>query len=385
MSRAAVSLAFSAPLPRTAYFCARPTLWMTFGVVRGLRQIFQELKERRRLANEKPISRQSFECSHCGPLCLGRANDRRYRERSAEKRARLGHDQVGLKILPAEGRGIKVWKYQAISRVSHSRGIARLVHPGLEVSCLGWADTKQDSQHFRIAYALSQRRIETGATLLNKRKVESGSVGDGLEVVRWPKVGIGSGDPQKLSGTQTRDCLGKREAGIEIGVVRAAAIPSPPTGVNGELHEVCKTSDLLRSRRRATWQIAKMIQVDGIRVLRSQVRVDEREVSQLVLSVVVDVLVHVTVQPFPGSGERCIPTPSGDFTVLDACEFVVLLPNIRLDDFGRRQESENCCVSLFELAAIFLGQQPKARTCRTSCQSFLDERSPVRSIVQALR
>jgi len=105
---------------------------MASGVVRVLCQILQEFKERWRLANEKPIGRQGLECSHCGPLCLGRANDRTYRELSAEERARLGHDQVSLKILPAEWRGVEVRKHQAISRIGQSRGIARLDPPGLQ-------------------------------------------------------------------------------------------------------------------------------------------------------------------------------------------------------------------------------------------------------------
>ena len=39
-----------------------------------------------------------------------------------------------------------------------------------------------------------------------------------------------------------------------------------------------------------------------------------------------------------------------DFAVFDSPEFVVLLPKITLDDFGRSQEPENCRVSRYESA-----------------------------------
>ena len=55
--------------------------------------------------------------------------------------------------------------------------------PGLKVRCLGWADTEQDAQHFRIGDPLRQRWVEAGATLLDKPKVEARRVGDRLDVV----------------------------------------------------------------------------------------------------------------------------------------------------------------------------------------------------------
>jgi hypothetical protein len=44
------------------------------------------------------------------------------------------------------------------------------------------------------------------------------------------------------------------------------------------------------------------LQVDGIHTLGHQVGVDERDVGELVLGVVVDVLGHVTVEHLQGSG-----------------------------------------------------------------------------------
>src|SRR5205085_4493480 len=117
--------------------------------------------------------------------------------------------------------------------------VASLVMPGLKMSGLSWADTEQNSQHFRVAHPLSKRWIEAGATLLDERKVKSRRVGNGLDVVIRHKVVVGSRNCGKLPLTQTRDCLRKHKRGIEIGVVSAAPVPSPPTGVHSELHEVC--------------------------------------------------------------------------------------------------------------------------------------------------
>ena len=100
--------------------------------------------------------------------------------------------------------------------------------------------------------------------------------------------------------------------------------------------------------------------------------------AELILSVVVDILVHVAIQNLQRRGVGCAPTPAGDFVVLDSSELVVLYPEVGLEDFRRRQESENGSVSLVETAALFLPRRPlwrkrishwpKARHPRWSCQ-----------------
>src|SRR5713101_2244257 len=142
--------------------------------VRVLCKIPQEFKERWRLADEKAVGRQCVERADCSPLCLGRANDRTYRELSAEEWAWLRHDQVGLKVLAAKRRRIQVWKGHGYTghgiHGSQGRRIARLVVPGLKMSCLGRANAEHDSQHFHVGHPLSQRRIEAVATLFDSRK-----------------------------------------------------------------------------------------------------------------------------------------------------------------------------------------------------------------------
>ena len=66
----------------------------------------------------------------------------------------------------------------------------------------------------------------------------------------------------------------------------------------------------------------------------------------LILGIVVDVLVHVLIENFNSRGVGRAPTSARNFAVLDSSKLVVLLPQIGLEDFGGRQEPENCGVSL---------------------------------------
>jgi len=103
-------------------------------------------------------------------------------------------------------------------------------------------------------------------------------------------------------------------------------------------------------------QRAKLLQIDGISALGHQVRVDERKVAHLILGIVVDILGHVSIQHLEGSGVACTAAPPWDFAVLDAPQFVVLLPQIGFQDFGRREEPENGHVALGETATLCFGE-----------------------------
>ena len=65
----------------------------------------------------------------------------------------------------------------------------------------------------------------------------------------------------------------------------------------------------------------------------------------LILGIIMDVLVHISIKGFYSLGVDWIATSSRDFAVLDACEFVVLAPEIGLENFGRRREPEQGSVS----------------------------------------
>jgi hypothetical protein len=119
--------------------------------------------------------------------------------------------------------------------------------------------------------------------------------------------------------------LWKLEIWIKVGVISAAAIPGPPTGVERELHEVRQPWFSTRSCGRAARQSAKLVQIYWIRSLQLQVGVEESEVSEFVVCVVVNVLGEVRVKDLKFTGIRGIPTPARDFTVVDTSEFVVLI------------------------------------------------------------
>src|SRR6266700_3565768 len=164
---------------------------------------------------------------------------------------------------------------------------------------------------------------------------------DGWGIPRFKalQVIIVSGNRRKLPLEQPWNGLSERVT--KIGVLGAAAVAGPITGVHGELHEVGEPSDLLGACGFTARQRAKLVQVDGIGALRNQICVDECEVADFILGIVVDILVHVPVEHFKGSSVACTPAPPWDFAVLDASQFVVLLPQIAFDDFDRGQEPEN--------------------------------------------
>ena len=68
-------------------------------------------------------------------------------------------------------------------------------------------------------------------------------------------------------------------------------------------------------------------------------------VSDLIIGVVVDVLIHVFVQHREGGGVQWVASSARDFGVLDATELVVLDPKVGLEYFCRRCEPKQCRVS----------------------------------------
>ena len=158
------------------------------------------------------------------------------------------------------------------------------------------ADAEEYSQDFHAAGPLCHRRVKAIATLFDGRHMERGSVGDGLEVVSWGKVGVGSGDCCKHPRSQAWNGLWKHETRIQIGVIRGAAIPSPPTSIQGELHEICEPRFPAGACRRAARQSTKLLEVGWCCTLGHQICVQESEMSNLIVGVVMDVLIKVPVE-----------------------------------------------------------------------------------------
>src|SRR5207248_7324315 len=141
--------------------------------------------------------------------------------------------------------------------------IPGLVLPGLNVPDLGTADTKEDPENFQAGYLLRERRVEAGATLLNKAKVKSGRESDRLDmvtgIVRIAQFGVVSGNGRMLPGFQARDCIRKRRTKIRVG---GAAVAGPPAGIHTELLKVRKPSSLRDERDLAGRQSGELPQVN---------------------------------------------------------------------------------------------------------------------------
>src|SRR5262245_13939507 len=114
---------------------------------------------------------------------------------------------------------------------------------------------------------------------------------------------------------------------IKIRVKAVVAITGPPAGIDGKLREVGEPmSDLVRinSRRSATHQSAKRVQICRTPSPGDQVRVEEPVMSDLIIGVVMDVVSHFILNNLQGLNIGWIASAAWDFGVRDAAEFVVL-------------------------------------------------------------
>jgi hypothetical protein len=152
-------------------------------------------------------------------------------------------------------------------------------------------------------------------------------------------------------------------------------------GIHRQLHEVGEPADLLSAGGRAARQLAELVEIYRCRAFGHQVRIDEREVGELVLSVVVDVLGHVLVQNLQHLDVQSAAASTWNLAVLDAAELVVLLPEIRLEDLERREKLENRIITRCEAACCFrerrqgTRQHSGARGRRSYGKSFEQERT----------
>jgi hypothetical protein len=131
-----------------------------------------------------------------------------------------------------------------------------------------------------------------------------------------------------LPDSQGRDNVGKRRTKIRV---PTTAVPRPPARVDRQLHQIRETADLIGAGRLTARQRPERVQIDRLGAFRHQVRVDELRVADLVVGVIADVLRHVAVE----DGERRRVTRRRR---VDAAQFVVLLPQISLDELGGGKE-----------------------------------------------
>src|ERR1041385_5700717 len=133
------------------------------------------------------------------------------------------------------------------------------------------------------------------------------------------------------------------------------AIASPPTGVDGKLRQVSEPmSDQVRidSCGSAAHQSAKRVEVCRSRSLGLQVPVEELVMSNLIVGVVMDVVLHFILNNLQGVRVGFIATAARNFVILDAAEFVVLDPEVGLANLQGRQESKEGRVSVRKTADV---------------------------------
>ena len=73
--------------------------------------------------------------------------------------------------------------------------------------------------------------------MFHSRDLEGRRVGNGLNVLVWVEVGVCPWNGSELPVMEIWDCLFEG-GGIDVGVIRAAAIARLPTGIHRELHQV---------------------------------------------------------------------------------------------------------------------------------------------------
>ena len=197
-------------------------------------------------------------------------------------------------------------------------------------------------------------------------------------------LGMAGNRPFRSPGTGR----GEHETGIEVRVLVAVAVSAPPAGVHRELHEVGEPPDLLGAGRHAARKCPELVEIDRRRPVRLEVGVDELLVRELVLGVIVNVLRHIGIKDRNGSRKCWIPAPTGNFVVLDAREFVVLLPEIGFDELRRRKEPQDRDVSPREvtvmpsgagLASSAMSVAPAATAPADATPRRRNERRPTRS------
>src|SRR5438093_9514539 len=73
-------------------------------------EVLHEREKCRRLPDEESHVGEKLDHALGDAFGFSRANDGAWRQLATDERARLGHDQVGLKIVAAKGRSIQVRK-----------------------------------------------------------------------------------------------------------------------------------------------------------------------------------------------------------------------------------------------------------------------------------
>src|SRR5580704_5046404 len=370
-----------------------------------------------RWIEEQAVLSKADDGGHSAALLSGRrTNDGDRAQTFVQEDGRFGHDQVGLEHIwnvfvrsPIVGidAGVEVWKRKVA--VGDEGRVASLVVPGLEVHDLAAADAEQNPQDFQIGYLLRQRRVQAASALLDECEVESRRVRNRLQMVGdvalgiQAQVGIAQGNGRMLSLSEIWNCV--LESSSKVWIRGRAAVPCPPFSVYRQLLQVGEAACLGNARDFTRGQNGKIFrQVDGLSALRLQVVVEKPVMTDLIVSVVGDVLRHIAVE-YQEPRDVIWSEPSDDFLAVEfqidwrlaligrSAEFGVLNPQVGLDLLQGAQEGQNCDVALGDWRAILVPpecrcgprQQGRAHGCRPRRHhSVCQESAPVCSALHAV-
>src|SRR5689334_21210650 len=96
--------------------------------------------------------------------------------------------------------------------------------------------------------------------------------------------------------------------------------------------------------------------------LRNQVRIEEGEVTDLIIGVVVNIYEHVLIEIVQRFGIGRISASAWNLFILDTPKLVVLLPEIRLQNLKCSEEPQNVDIALGDCGAS--GSSCEGKRCR---------------------
>ncbi len=112
------------------------------------------------------------------------------------------------------------------------------------------------------------------------------------------------------------------------------AVARPPPGIDGELGQVGEPvphQSRVNSGGSAPHQGAERIEICRSLSVGHQIRIQKLVMSDLIVSIVVDILSHIRVQHREGRGVEWIASSARHFRVRNTTQFVVLDPKVGLD------------------------------------------------------
>src|SRR5260370_16912936 len=118
------------------------------------------------------------------------------------------------------------------------------------------------------------------------------------------------------------------ESSTKVWVRGLAAVPRPPTGIYRQLLQVGEASLLGNSRDSTRGQNRKAAQVDLLCAFRLQVVVEKPVMTDLIVSVVADVLRHIAVE-YQKSRDVVCSEPAGKRQIDTRESFITFSPQFR--------------------------------------------------------